>query len=88
MVLPESLGLKDLAELLARHYGLTEGMFDVALEFQVGMGAFGPSPDKVGPGLAISVSRVGLARSPQPGPFTIDASKLKASRKRRSTPDK
>lgn len=84
--LPNNLGLKELGELLVRHYGLTEGMYDVALEYQIGLGAFGPAPDKIGPGLAISVTSIGLSRSPQPGPFTVDASTLAGpGRKRAST---
>jgi hypothetical protein len=56
---PEPLSIKDLATLLVHHYGLTEGRFDILVEFQIGVGAVGPSNARL-PGAIVGVQRVGL----------------------------
>lgn len=73
---PAPLDLRELGEVLVRHYGLTDGMFDVLIEYQFGIGAFGPSPDQTFPGFAAGVSKIGLAPAAIVGPMTIDASRV------------
>lgn len=77
-VQPELIGmisLKELAVLLVRHNGIHQGLYDVSVEFQIGVGSVGPSPSDVLPGAMIGVNRIGLAKAPQEGPNTIDAAK-------------
>lgn len=57
---PEPLSLKELAAVLVRHYGLTEGLYDVLVEFKIGVGAVAPSDEPRIPGAIVGVSRVGL----------------------------
>jgi hypothetical protein len=66
--------MKEVTELLIKHYGFHEGMFDLLLEYQFGVGAFGPDPESVTPGAMIGISKLGLARAIQLGPLTVDAS--------------
>lgn len=73
--LPQPLPLKEVAELLVRHYGLRDGLWELALEMQVGVGQVGALPDAVFPGAIFGVSRVGLARVTVAGPRTVDAAK-------------
>lgn len=75
------LSLREVSELLVRHYGLTEGQFDLVISYQVGAGAFGPSPEQAVPGLAVSVQQIALVPAQASNPLTIDASKV--GRKRR-----
>lgn len=82
----EPLSLPELTKLLIRHYGLTEGKYDLNVEFHIGAGVFGPSADNRGPGFAIGVGRLGLSEAKADGPYTIDASALKKSAPR--TPNK
>lgn len=70
----EPLGLRELTELLVRHYGLTSGKYILSAEFHVGAGMFGPDESKLGPGFAIGMSRIGLSKAPTEGPYTVDAS--------------
>lgn len=72
----QPLGLRDLAVLLVKHYGLTEGKFEISIEYQMGSGSFGPSPDRLVPSVAIGVSRIGLVPSTADTPFTVDAAEL------------
>lgn len=78
------LGLRELSELLVRHYGLTEGQFDLLVNYQVGAGMFGPAPDKSGPGLAVSLQEIALAPTKTPNLLTVDASKV-GKRKRKAS---
>jgi hypothetical protein len=73
---PQPLPLKEVAELLVKHYGLREGLWELALEMQVGIGQFGATPDAALPGAAFGVSRVGLARVAVAGPRTVNAAEI------------
>ena len=73
---PQPLPLKEVAELLVKHYGLSEGLWELALEMQVGVGQFGATPDAALPGAAFGVSRVGLARVAVAGPRTVNAAEI------------
>lgn len=84
----ESLSLKELTTLLIKHYGLHEGHFDLLIEFQIGVGAFGPTPELQAPGAAVSVAKVGLAKSVQIGERSVDASIVNPKPKRRNPPKK
>ena len=69
------LTMQDLGALLIKHYDLHEGKFDLIVEFQIGIGNFGPSTPP-SPGAVVSVSRVSLAPSTEVGPQTFDAAKI------------
>jgi hypothetical protein len=75
----EPLSLRELGELLVRHYEISEGIYELTVEFQLGVGALGPSPTELLPSAIASVSRIGLRRVPEgkPGPGLIDASALR-----------
>lgn len=79
------MSLADLAVVLIKHHGITEGLFNASIEFNIGVGEMGPTPDSVLPGAMIGVSRVGLAKAVQPGPNTVDAAKVNPAKKTRAT---
>lgn len=72
----EQLTLKDLAEILIRHYKLTEGFYEPSIEINFTVANAGPSPDKVLPSAIVSFSRIGLAISSEISPLAVDASKV------------
>lgn len=78
-IVQSPLTLKELAALLVKHYGLTEGKFDLLVEYQFAAGQFGPTPDSVLPAMMVSISKLGLMPSPKDGPLTIDAAAVNAS---------
>lgn len=80
------LTLKELAELLVKHYRLTEGKFDLLVEFQFAAGQFGPDPSHLSPAMMVGVSKLGLIPSPQDGPLTIDAAVVNPKRSSRKNP--
>lgn len=69
------LSLRQIGEVLVRHYGLTEGIFEVTVTFQLGVGAFGPDPENLQPTGFVGVHKLGLRRVPagKPGPGLVDA---------------
>lgn len=68
------MSLKEACEILVKHYGHTQGLWDLSFEFQVAIGAFGPSHEKSLPGAMLGISRVGVAKVERAGPHTVDAS--------------
>lgn len=75
------LSLRELAAVLVKHYGLNEGVFDLMVEFQIGVGAVGPEKDKVVPGAMIGVTKIGLLPSTILGPNTVDAAVINPEKK-------
>jgi hypothetical protein len=91
-----SFSLKEIAELLVRERGLTEGKWMLALEFGIGVGNFGdPQSAQAGhglqgvrPGTLITIGGAVLTRVAHPAPpgpvpdFVVDAAELAARSKR------
>jgi hypothetical protein len=68
--------MPELAALLVKHYDLHEGLFDLWVEFQIGLGAVGPDPSKRVPGAMLGLNSVSLAATDTIGPNTVDAAKI------------
>lgn len=79
------LRMKDVVELLIKHYDLHEGKYELWLEFQMGFGAAGPNPESVLPGAFLGISRLGLTPSEADGPFAVDAAVVNPPKRRRSS---
>lgn len=77
------LSMRDLASVLIKHYGLTDGIYDLVVEYQIGTGAVGPDKDNLIPGAMIGVSRVGLLQATKLGSTTVDASLVNPKKKLR-----
>lgn len=72
---PLTLTMRELATVLVKHFDLHDGRYDLLVEFQIGMGLFGPNPETTNPGAMVGVSKVGLIpSSPVDSPMTVDAS--------------
>ena len=79
--------LKELAKLLVIHHGLHEGIYDLAIGFQIAVGAVGPTKETQTPGAMIGVSNVGLVRTEIEGPNTVDAAKVNPMKRTRKAKD-
>lgn len=77
----DPLSLRELAVVLVKHYGLTEGVFDLMVEFQIGVGAVGPDKENALPGAMMGVRKIGLLPSLTPGPNTVDAAIIHPAKK-------
>ena len=66
--------LKDLAEILIRHYGFHDGFYEIGIQFNIAVGSVGPDATSVAPGAVLAVAGVGLSRCPATSPMAVDAS--------------
>lgn len=78
--------LVELTEILVKHQGLHEGLYNLYLEFRIAVGAVGPAPELICPGAMIGVSRIGLAKTEKEkaNMHTVDASKVNPTPKKRA----
>lgn len=70
------LSIKELTAVLVKHYGLTEGKYDLGIEFQIGTGGVGPNPEELLPGVILGIKSVGLAPAKGNAKNSIDASEV------------
>lgn len=57
------LSIAELVELLAKHYKLASGQYDLGIEFHIGTGPVGPNTEELVPGVIIGVRSIGLTPS-------------------------
>ena len=71
--------LREITEMLVKHHGLHDGLYDLALEFQIAVGAVGPDPSSIFPGAMIGVRSIGLVNTDKEGPSTVNAAEVNPS---------
>jgi hypothetical protein len=71
--------LKEVAELLIRKAGATEGLWTIGVNFTIGAGAVGPDAEHVRPSAFVGVDQLTLTKASEPGPLTFDAATLSAN---------
>ncbi len=76
VLVEEPLSLKELGAVLVRHYGLKEGLYEPMVQFMIGTGNVGPSPESVAPSAVVGVSKIGLFRVFAPTVNTVDAAQI------------
>src|ERR1700752_4179310 len=69
------LSLRELAQVLIKHYGHTEGLWEIAGELQFGLGRVGPTDDAL-PGAFVGGSKVGLGRGAKGAPQVVGGAKV------------
>ena len=72
----EPISLKGVGELLVKHYGLHEGLWDVAIEMNMAIGQFGTTQNDALPGAMFRLSRIGLTKAAQVGALTVNAAEV------------
>ena len=78
-----TLSAVDLTTMLIKHYDFHEGLFDLLLEFQIGVGAVPIHAKNINaPGAMVAVTGFGLAPASIKGPTTVDASEVNPSKSR------
>jgi hypothetical protein len=78
--------LIEVTEILIKHQGLHEGLYNLSLQFQIAVGAVGPSPELITPGAMLGVSRIGLAKTEKEkaNPQTVDAAEVNPAPKKKN----
>lgn len=77
---------KELAELMARSLGLTEGLWGIQVRFGIQAANAGPGPEELVPTAIVPILEVGLRRVQEESNLTVNASALK--RRTRKSPGK
>ena len=67
---------KELAELLVRDRGITQGHWGVYVKFGLQAGNVGPTPTDIMPAAVVPILELGIQRFDEPNALTIDAAKL------------
>jgi len=75
------LTLKELITVLIKHNQLHEGLYDLSVEFQIAIGAVGPSTEALFPGAMLGISRIGLMPAEQKTIHTVDAAEVNPRKK-------
>ena len=84
-IVKDPLSLREITKLLIKHYDLQEGLYDLSLEFTVGFGPIGPSPDAIVPGIMVGINKLGLIQATEAKtPSTVDAKEVHSSAKKKS----
>lgn len=84
-IVQSPLELKEIAEILVKHYGLHEGLYDLAIEFQIGVGPVGHGGEAPLPGGIVAVKKIGLMRTTKTGgSAVVDASVINPIKKPRN----
>lgn len=68
--------LREINEILIKHHGLNEGLFELGIEFQFAIGPIGFEPNKSMPGGIFGVKSIGLVKTDKIGPNTVDAADI------------
>jgi hypothetical protein len=70
--------LPEVTEMLVRKAGLTEGIWQLSVDFSFAAATMGPSEKEAMPTGLVAVSKLGISRVDKATALTIDASKLKS----------
>jgi|APFre7841882654_1041346.scaffolds.fasta_scaffold15593_3 hypothetical protein len=82
MTVGQPISLREITELLIKHYDLHEGNYDLLLEFQMGVGMASQNLEQPpSPTAMIGISRLGLIQAPVNSPSTADASIVNPAKK-------
>lgn len=79
---PEAtFSLLEVTELLVKHQGLHEGIYNLSFEFQLAFGAVGPTPEQACPGAMLGISRMGLSKVDKKNIHSVDAAIVNPAKK-------
>lgn len=77
--------LSELTEILIKDQGLHEGLYNLSVQLQIGVGTVGPSPELICPGAMLGVSRIGLSKTEKgkENIHTVNAAKINPKPKKK-----
>lgn len=65
---------QELAELMIRELGISEGLWMIYMRFGIGAANAGAGPEDLRPSAIVPVLEIGLQRSEEPSNLSVDAS--------------
>ena len=78
--------LVEMTEILVKNQGLHEGLYNLSVQFQIAVGAIGPSPELICPGAMVGISRIGLSKTEdeKTNIHTVNAAEINPAPKKRA----
>jgi hypothetical protein len=78
--------LIEMTEILIKNQELHEGLYNLSVQFQIAVGAVGPSPESICPGAMMGISRIGLSRTKKEKAniHTVNAAEVNPAPKKRA----
>lgn len=76
-----NFNLAEVAALMMRDAGITDGLWTIGVNFAIGVAAAGPDKEHIRPSTLISVDQLVLTKANEPGPLTFDAAEVAAKAK-------
>jgi hypothetical protein len=70
---------QELAEMMVRKLGLSEGLWGIYVRFGLQATNVGPGPEDLRPAAIVPVLEIGLQRVDEPSSLTVDAAELMKS---------
>ncbi len=80
----EPFSLRELTEIIIKHKKIHEGKYNLSFEFQIAVGAIGPSLESIFPGAMFGISRVGIKKPDVENIHTVDAAEVNPLPKKRA----
>jgi|688.fasta_scaffold283263_3 hypothetical protein len=74
--------LAEVAQVLIKKAGVTEGRWMIGVNFAIGVASAGPDKDHVRPTALVSVDQLILTKTTETGPLTFDAAEASSNDKR------
>lgn len=78
--------LVEMTEILIKNQGLHEGFYNLSFQFQIAVGAVGPSQELICPGAMMGISRIGLSKTEKEKAniHTVNAAEVNPAPKKRA----
>jgi hypothetical protein len=71
-----SFSLRELTEIIIKHKGLHEGLYNMSIGFNIGFGAVGQTQESMFPGAMIGISKIGIVQVDKKNIHTVDAAEV------------
>lgn len=81
----KTLSTRELTELLIKHNDLHDGCYELLVEFMIGAGTLGPTPEMAAPAAIVTVSKFGLVSAQPSSVVAVDAASVNPQAKKRAT---
>lgn len=74
---------KEVTEALLRKEGISEGLWNVYIEFGIGAANMGPTPEDIRPAAIVPIMKIGIVQTNDRSNLTVDASTLGVRKERK-----
>ena len=70
---------RELAEMMVRQLGISDGLWGIYIKFGIAAANAGPGPEELRPTAIVPVLEIGIQRMDEPSNLTVDAAEVAKS---------